>query len=542
MSKAKRGLLATNHRPDLPGNVGMLVGGGVRSSSSCDDFGGFDSSDGGGEVGEGMAGRSGNGVEMQNDWSIPNAAGATTTLIILGSMNMLNYVDRYVPSATKELFKAELGLTDAQSALPLSVFIVVYMCASPLFGYLADSGMDRRMLLTVGVVIWSLATAAGALAIGFWTFLLARALVGVGEAAYATIAPPLLADVFAPARLPRAMALYNIGLPVGAAIGFVVGGSVGHRLGWRWAFLICGLPGLVLAAFLWRIRDPGRGYFERQRSADSSVSVTGSASEDGGESGEDKVTLVTDARLSLLGGGGGSEASDGGEASQAGGRDGETGVLVLPWLTVAGMLARNARYLLTMLGQTALTFGAGGMADWLPTFLVRYHGLTLETAGLVVGGVTVVAGIFGTLSGAQAAVFAAPRTKNANLAVSGLAMVPATAGVFLALVLPSAGSVIALTAAAQYFLWFFQGPSNSELASATPSLIRSRAFAVSIFCSHALGDAASPPIIGLVSDSESSLRTALLLVPVAMAVSAVLWLCAWRGLGKFVPPKTYWRA
>src|SRR4051812_45379759 len=113
---------------------------------------------------------------------------ATFALTVLTAMNLLNYLDRYVPSAVKDLFKADLGLTDTQTSLPLTAFVVVYMLASPIFGSLADR-LSRRHLIAAGVALWSLATAAAAWATGFTSFFIARALVGVGEAAYATISP-----------------------------------------------------------------------------------------------------------------------------------------------------------------------------------------------------------------------------------------------------------------------------------------------------------------------------------------------------------------
>ena len=106
---------------------------------------------------------------------------------------------------------------------------------------------SRKVLIAIGVALWSLATGAAALAVGFWTFCLARALVGVGEAAYATISPALLSDFYAPAKRNRILTIFYVAIPVGAALGFILGGFFGEKFGWRSAFLICGLPGLALA-------------------------------------------------------------------------------------------------------------------------------------------------------------------------------------------------------------------------------------------------------------------------------------------------------
>src|SRR3954467_9196803 len=94
--------------------------------------------------------------------------GAGFALAVLTAMNLLNYLDRYVPSAVKDLFKADLHLTDAQTSYPLTAFVIVYMLASPVFGSLSDKA-PRKVLIAAGVALWSLATATAALATGFFT-------------------------------------------------------------------------------------------------------------------------------------------------------------------------------------------------------------------------------------------------------------------------------------------------------------------------------------------------------------------------------------
>src|ERR1051325_2148837 len=184
--------------------------------------------------------------------------GAGFAVVILTTMNLLNYLDRWVPSVVKDLFKTDLHLTDTQTSLPLTGFIFVYMLTSPVFGALADR-WPRKVLIAAGVALWSVATGAAALAVGFWTFFLARAMVGVGEAAYATLSPALLSDFYAPERRNRILTIFYVAVPVGSALGFELGGLLGGHYGWRAAFLICGLPGLLVAALALAIRDPGRG-------------------------------------------------------------------------------------------------------------------------------------------------------------------------------------------------------------------------------------------------------------------------------------------
>src|SRR3978361_2396830 len=114
-------------------------------------------------------------------------------------MNLLNYLDRFIPSVLKDLFKADRKLSDTQPRLPITGFIIVYMITSPIFGALADR-WPRKVLIAIGVALWSLATGAAVVGVVLWTFCRARALVGVGEAAYATISPTLLSDFYPATR------------------------------------------------------------------------------------------------------------------------------------------------------------------------------------------------------------------------------------------------------------------------------------------------------------------------------------------------------
>ncbi|KAM3567866.1 hypothetical protein VYU27_009995, partial [Nannochloropsis oceanica] len=123
--------------------------------------------------------------------------GARFALAVLTLINLLNYVDRYVPSAVKDLIKEDLNLTDAQTSYPLTGMILVYMIFSPLFGWLADYQiLGRRPLLTAAVVFWSAATAVAALSQDLISLIALRSLVGVGEACYVVIATPMIADFF----------------------------------------------------------------------------------------------------------------------------------------------------------------------------------------------------------------------------------------------------------------------------------------------------------------------------------------------------------
>ena len=402
---------------------------------------------------------------MKANPKLPAAAspsGAAFAVVILTMMNLMNYVDRWVPSVVKDLFKADLKLTDAQTSLPLTGFVIVYMLTSPIFGALADR-WPRKVLIAAGVALWSLATGAAALAVGFWTFLLARALVGVGEAAYATLSPALLSDFYPPNRRNRILTIFYVAIPVGTALGFVLGGALGERFGWRAAFLICGLPGLALAAMALAIRDPGRGKFDS-------------------------------------------------DAAQAPPR----------WRQAIPTLLRNREFVLAVAGYAAVTFASGALADWFPVFLQRHRGMSVELSGRYVGLSAVAGGLGGTLAGGLLGDALKRWTRQPYLALSGWSMALATLFGLLALRLTNPTLVIVMLFVAQFFLWFYNGPINAIIANSVPSALRARAFAFSILMIHLLGDAISPTIVGAASD-RLGLPHAIQLVPMAMGVGALVW-------------------
>lgn len=387
-------------------------------------------------------------------------------VVVLTTMNLLNYVDRWVPSAVKPLFQKDLGLSDAETSLPFSAFVIVYMIASPIFGSLAEKGR-RPLLIAFGVALWSLATAAGSLATGFASFLIARALVGVGEAAYATISPTLIADHYAPERRNTVLTLFYVATPVGAALGFVLGGYLGEHYGWRTAFLAVGLPGLLVAAVALLLPDPPRGRF------------------------------------------------DGALAQQA----------PPPWPEALRRLARTPRYVVTVAGYIAVSFATGGIGEWFPTLLYRDRGFSLAEAGSIAGTGTVVGGLVGTILGGVIAEALVKRgTKEAYLWTSALSLIPAVVFAAAAMyVAETPTTVLVCITAAQVFLWMYNGPVNTLLVNSTGPGLRARAFALSIFAIHALGDVISPPIIGGVSEASGSLRFAVALVLIALVVASFIW-------------------
>jgi MFS transporter, Spinster family, sphingosine-1-phosphate transporter len=394
--------------------------------------------------------------------------GPKGALAVLTLLNLVNYLDRFILPAVLPTVTTELKLTQGQAGVFGSAFIVVYMLASPVFGRLGDVG-SRRMLIAVGILAWSLASAAGGLAIGFVTLLIARAGVGVGEAAYATIAPSLISDLYPPRRRQKALSLFFIAIPVGSALGFILGGLLGATVGWRWAFFLTGLPGVLLAGLALLLPDPPRG-------------------------GLDGV--VTPKRPPPLG-------------------------------VVLGDLIKNREYMWTVAGYTACTFAVGGLAYWMPTYLNKVRGIDLALGNTIFGGLTVVGGIAGTLGGSWLADHLRGRVRHPYLLVSALSSMACAPFAIAAFFVPTGPAVYGLMFCALVLLFVSTGPINTIVVSSVAPEIRAMAQAVCIFTIHILGDALSPWIIGAVAD-RVGLRMSILLVPATILAGGLMWLYAQR--------------
>src|SRR2546427_4831880 len=194
----------------------------------------------------------------------PLAGEREAALFALGVVTILNFLNalaRFILAAVLPRVKSEVVLTGFQLGLLANGLLVTYFVTSPLFGALGDR-LSRPRLMSAGVTAWSMATAAAGFTADFVQLLIARAWVGIGEAAYSTISPALLADYFPRSQRGRAFAIFYVAIPVGAASGFLLGGALEHAFGWRVAFYAVGLPGIALALTAARLRDPIRGASE----------------------------------------------------------------------------------------------------------------------------------------------------------------------------------------------------------------------------------------------------------------------------------------
>ncbi|HMO36163.1 MAG TPA: MFS transporter, partial [Gemmatales bacterium] len=193
--------------------------------------------------------------------------GAYSALFLLFIINMVNYMDRYILAAVAPRAREDLlpNVPEADQLADMGIlqgiFMVAYMLAAPYFGWLSDR-YSRWKLVGLGLIIWSVATGLSGMCQGFWSMLVFRCLVGVGEAAYAPAAPAILADLFPIKHRGKAITIFYIAIPVGSALGFIYGGKMQAAFDWRMAFYCMAPPGVVLAAICFLMREPKRGESE----------------------------------------------------------------------------------------------------------------------------------------------------------------------------------------------------------------------------------------------------------------------------------------
>ena len=399
----------------------------------------------------------------------PTTRAANRALAVLTAFNLLNYLDRFVVPPIAPELKGAMGLSDAQLGWLAPAFMLVYMLAAPVFGALGDRGARTRPI-AVGVFIWSLATALSGLAQNYGQLLGSRALVGIGEAACVAIAPALLADYFPIGSRGRVFSILNMAIPVGAALGYVVGGLVGHHFGWRAAFFVAGVPGMLLAAAVLRLPDPPRG------AHDSAAPGMAAAAQ--------QPASPLAVYLSLL---------------------------------------RRAPYVVMVLGYAAYTFALGGLAFWMPTFLERVRHVSPDQATTGFGAIVIVTGIVGTFAGGWLGDYLLRYSREAYLWFSGVITLLAAPCALLALIAPAPALYYPAIVVAELLLFMSTGPINAAIVNVVSPLERASATALSMFAIHLLGDVPSPVLIGHLSD-VGSLSRAVLIVPVAVALGGVVWL------------------
>jgi MFS transporter, Spinster family, sphingosine-1-phosphate transporter len=410
----------------------------------------------------------------------PGRSGARTAVALLLSINIFNYVDRQILAAVEPSIRATFFLPGDKNALAISgvlgsAFLVTYMLVAPALGWLADR-FSRWVIIGLAVIFWSFATAGSGLAVTFGMLFFTRILVGVGEGGYGPAAPTILADLFPIQARGRIMSLFFAAIPVGSALGYVIGGAVLSHLTfvpeaerWRWALCIVAAPGIALGVWCLFQRDPRAVHGVRPAKQRARWS--------------DYATI-----------------------------------------------ARTPSYLFNCAAQTAMTFAAGGIGWWIAAYL-KDRGLpssSTEIFGIIIA----VAGLTSTLTGGWLADRLRAKYAGSYFLVSGWGMLCAFP-LFVAMLFTPFPFAWVLMFGSVFFLFLNTGPSNTALANISLPKVRATAFAFNILILHLFGDVPAFPAIGYVA-GHTNWTTAFLVVSGMMVLAAILWLIG----AKFLPRDT----
>jgi MFS family permease len=392
-------------------------------------------------------------------------SGARSALFLLLAINLFNYIDRQILAALEPDIRATFFAPDdvnrmTKTGLLGVAFFVTYMISAPVLGFLADR-ISRWVIVGVAVILWSLASGASGLAATFGILFATRIFVGIGEGGYGPAAPTILSDLFPIETRGRIMAIFCAAIPVGSALGYVIGGLVGAHLGWRWAFYLVAPPGLLLGFLCFWQRDP-------RVTADNLVQKSSH------QSIRDYLNLF-----------------------------------------------RTRSYLINCIAQTLMTFVLGGLGFWVPAYL-RSRDQSSEVGMTIFGLITVVAGLVSTLLGGIVADRLRSRLPSSYFWVSGIGMLIACPFFIVSLYMPFPAAWIPMFLAI-FFLFLNTGPSNTALANVSLPAVRATAFAANIFVIHAFGDVQAFWLLGYIG-GHTNMHVAFLFVSGIIFLSGLVWL------------------
>ncbi len=392
-------------------------------------------------------------------------SGARSALFLLLAINLFNYIDRQILAALEPDIRETFFAANDSNAMTKTgflgvAFFITYMVSAPILGLLADR-ISRWLIIGSAVILWSLASGGSGLAATFAILFGTRIFVGIGEGGYGPAAPSMLSDLFPIETRGRIMAIFCAAIPVGSALGYVIGGLVGTHLGWRWAFYLITPPGLLLGLLCFWQRDPRvRADHVIQKSPRRSIS--------------DYVHLF-----------------------------------------------RTRSYLINCIAQTLMTFVIGGLGFWVPAYL-RYRHQSSDVGMTIFGLITVVAGLVSTLLGGVIADRLRSRLPGSYFWVSGIGMLIACPFFVITLYIPFPAAWVTMFLAI-FFLFLNTGPSNTALANVSVPAVRATAFAANIFVIHAFGDVQAFWLLGYIG-GHLNMHVAFLFVSVIIVFSGVFWL------------------
>lgn len=387
------------------------------------------------------------------------------TVGVLVYVNLINYMDRLTIAGILDDVKKEFNANNAMGGLLQTAFIVSYMIFAPLFGYLGDR-YSRKAIMAAGVFLWSIFTLIGSFMSGrpehlekqwgnpdFWAFLGCRAMVGIGEASYSTIAPTIISDMFVKDMRSKMLALFYFAIPVGSGLGYIVGSETAKAFGhWQWGLRATPVAGIIaVVLILVFLMDPPRGESEGHQDMQAQTYK------------EDIVSL-----------------------------------------------AKNRSFVFSTLAFTCVTFCTGALSWWGPIYIAdglktmkeEDRGISVESVPFIFGAVTMTSGIVGVPLGMILSTKLKAKYPRADPVICACGILISALFLTIGMILCNINIILAFV-----FLFIGEVALNLNWSIVADMLLyivsptcRSTAEAIQILASHTFGDAGSPYLIGLVSD------------------------------------------
>jgi MFS family permease len=426
----------------------------------------------------------------------------TFALWVLFGINTMNFYDRMILAVVAEPIRKEWALSDSALGLLGTAFTLLYAFVGVPFGRWTDT-RPRKWLLSAGCAAWSLLTAVSGLAQNFWTLFAARLGVGVGEASCAPAANSLIGDLYPPKERSRALSIFMLGLPVGMFLSFLISGRIAQAHGWRAAFYLACVPGLVLAVLALWLPEPKHGSSEGR---------------------VDAAHRPGSPYLVVL------------------------GIPTLLWIIVSGALHNFNMYAAT---------------SFMTAFLARYHALDLKSAAFAASLIFGVSGAVGLLAGGWAADRFGGAQTNGRLLLSAVTMAVASPCVYLALRQPGGAVVpfVLLMGAGLAFVYVYYSSVYAAIQDVVEPKLRGTAMAIYFFAMYVLGGSLGPWGTGMLSDHYArramadagatvmtepfkaiGLHHAMHAIPVLCLVLAVVLYAASRTVGRDMARLRAWQA
>jgi predicted MFS family arabinose efflux permease len=367
---------------------------------------------------------------------------ARLALTLLFGVNLMNFFDRQVVGVLAEPIRIEFGLSDTALGVVNTVFVIVYAFVGVPLGRLTDTWIRTR-LIAIGVTVWSLFTAASGMVHSYWSFLAMRIGVGIGEASCAPSGQSLIGDLYPPQRRARAMAVFMLGLPLGLFFSYLLSGWIGELWGWRAAFYVACVPGLILAGLMLLVREPARGAVEAR-------SVGGVPS-----TRSPYTTLMR--------------------------------IPTLWWIVLSGLL---------------FNFNTYAVNAFQSAFLQRFHELSLGQASNISAVSLGLTGVIGLLAGGYLGDRVHEKRANGRLLLAAISMLLAAPCVFMALQQPKGNvltfAVFMATSSALTFVYF--STVYTAIQDVVQPQLRGTAVSLYFLAMYILGGAFGTTAMGALSD------------------------------------------